>query len=88
MEGLGTTRFNDVFLKIYPYDSTSKFQELENLIKHLYHISQTKKMRNFLYLKNSSKICLTDFLNISALNPIHPHKLAVKNIVMGCMVGF
>ena len=44
MEGLGTSTVNDVFLIIYPYDSTSKFQELENLIKHLYHISQTKKM--------------------------------------------
>jgi len=26
---LGTSRFNDVFPKIYPYDLTSKFQELE-----------------------------------------------------------
>ena len=47
MEGLGTSRVNDVFLKIYPYDSTSKFQELGNLIKHLYHISQSKKIVKF-----------------------------------------
>ena len=28
-ERLGTSRLNDVFLKIYLYDPTSKFQELE-----------------------------------------------------------
>ena len=28
-ERLGTSRLNDVFLKIYPDDPTSKFQELE-----------------------------------------------------------
>ena len=28
-ERLGTSRLNDIFLKIYPYDRTSKFQELE-----------------------------------------------------------
>ena len=28
-ERLGTSRLNDVFLKIYSYDPTSKFQELE-----------------------------------------------------------
>jgi len=28
-ERLGTSRFNNVFLKIYLFDATSKFQELE-----------------------------------------------------------
>ena len=28
-ERLGMSRLNDAFLKIYPYDPTSKFQELE-----------------------------------------------------------
>jgi len=28
-EGLGNSRLNKVFLKIYPYDPASKFQELE-----------------------------------------------------------
>ena len=28
-ERLGTSRLNDIFLEIYPYDPTSKFQELE-----------------------------------------------------------
>ena len=27
-KGLGTTSFNGVFLKIYPYDPPSKFQKL------------------------------------------------------------
>ena len=27
-ERMGTSRLNDVFLKIYPYDPTSKFQKL------------------------------------------------------------
>ena len=28
-ERQGTSRLNDVFLKIYPHDPTSKFQELD-----------------------------------------------------------
>ena len=55
-ERLGTSRLNDLFLKIYPYDPTSKFQELEigsdltamqSKIKIcLADFSQTKKMWN------------------------------------------
>ena len=48
-ERLGTRRLSHVFLKIYPYDPTSKFQEQE--------------IRSDLtFMQNKIKICKTDFL--------------------------
>ena len=46
---LGTSSFNGVFLKICPYDPTSKIQKLE-----------TGADKTF--MQNKSKICKTDFL--------------------------
>ena len=53
----GSSRLNNVFLKIFPYDSTSKFQELETGSDQIFtrkkrkicltKFSQTKKMWNF-----------------------------------------
>jgi len=47
-ERLGTSRFNDVFLKIYPYDPISIFQELE--------IGS-----DLTFMQSKIKICKTDF---------------------------
>ena len=47
-ERLGTSRLNDVFLEIYPYDPTSKFPELE--------IGS-----NSTFMQSKTKICKTDF---------------------------
>ena len=80
-ERLGTSRLN---LKIYPYDPTSKFQELEigsdlTFMQSKIKIckadfSQTKKCK----IKNSSKSVLPIFLKHLALNAIHPYKSIVK----------
>jgi len=79
---LVTSKFNDIFLKIYPYDPISKFQELEigsswtcmqikiKICKT--DFSQTEKMWNFAYFKNNSKSVLHLIFNILALNAIHP----------------
>jgi len=63
---------NNVFLKIYLCDPTSKFQELEvgcdrTFLKSKIKIcktdfSQTKEMGNFAYFKNSSKSVTQIFL--------------------------
>ena len=45
---LGTRKLNDVFLKIYPYDPTSKFQELE--------IGS-----DLTFMQSKIKICKADF---------------------------
>ena len=86
-ERLGTSEFNDVFLKICPYDPTLKFQELEigcdwtstksNIEICKTNSSQTKKMWNFAYFENSSKSD-SDFFKILALNAIHPYISTVK----------
>ena len=47
-ERLGTSRLNDVFLKIYSYFPTSKFQELE--------IGS-----DLTFMQSKIKICKTDF---------------------------
>ena len=47
-ERLGTSRLNDVFLKIYPYDNTSKFEELE--------IGS-----DLTFMQSKIKICKADF---------------------------
>ena len=41
---LGTSRLNDVFLKIYSYDTTSKFHELEIAANLTFMQSETKNM--------------------------------------------
>ena len=48
MEGLDTSRLNHVFLKIYTYDLTSKFQERE--------IGS-----DLTFMQSKIKICETDF---------------------------
>ena len=47
-ERLGISKLNDIFLKIYPYDPTSKFQELE--------IGS-----DLTFLQSKIKICKADF---------------------------
>ena len=47
-ERLDTSRLNHVFLEIYPYDPTSKFQE--------YAIGS-----DLIFLQSKIKICRTDF---------------------------
>ena len=47
-ERLGTSRLNDVFFKIYLYDPTSKFQELE-------------VASDLTFIQSKIKICKTDF---------------------------
>ena len=46
---MGTSRLSHVFLKIYPYDPTSKFQE--------YEIGS-----DLTFMPSKMKICKTDFL--------------------------
>ena len=45
---LGTSSFNNVFIEIYPYDPTSRFQGLEF-------------GSDLTFMKNEVKICETDF---------------------------
>ena len=69
---LGTSSFNGVFLKISPYDPTSKIQKLEiesnktfmqNKLKICRTVFlQNRKMCFFAYFKNSSKSVLQIFL--------------------------
>ena len=47
-ERMGNSRLNKVFLKIYPYDPTSKFQELE--------IGS-----NLTFMQSNIKICKANF---------------------------
>jgi len=47
-ERLGTSRLNQVFLKIYLYDPTSKFQEWETGF-------------DLTFMQSKIKICKTDF---------------------------
>ena len=47
-ERLGTSRLNDVFLKIYPYDPSSKVQELES-------------GSDLTFMQSEIKICKADF---------------------------
>ena len=53
-ERLGTSRLSHVFLKIYPYDPTSKFQEKE--------IGS-----DLTFMQSEIKICKTDFLQIKRM---------------------
>ena len=53
-ERLGTSRLSHVFLKIYPYNPTSKFQE--------YKIGS-----NLTFMQSEIKICRTDFLQIKRM---------------------
>ena len=46
-DGLGTSRLNDVFLKIHPYESTSKFQECEIGSDLTFMQSKIKSVRRF-----------------------------------------
>ena len=50
-ERLGISRLSHVFLKIYPYDPTSKFQEYKNGY-------------DLTFVQGKTKICKTDFLQI------------------------
>ena len=50
---LGTSSFNGIFLKICPYDPTSKIQKLE---------IGSDKFKTF--MQNKLKICKTDFCKI------------------------
>ena len=85
---LGTSSFNDVFLKICPYDPTSKIQKTEigsdktfmqNKLKICKtYFLQNRKMWFFAYFKNSSKSVLQIFFEILAVDAIHPKKLIVK----------
>lgn len=43
---LGTSRLNEVFLKIYPYDPTSEFQELEIGLDLTFMQSKIKSVRD------------------------------------------
>jgi len=56
---LGSSSFNGIFLKIYPYDPTSKIQKLE--------IGSDKTA-----MQNNLKNCRTDFLKVLAVDAIHP----------------
>ena len=47
-ERLGTSRLNDVFFKMYPYDPSSKFQELES-------------GSDLTFIQSKIKICKADF---------------------------
>ena len=53
-ERLGTSRLSHVFLKFYPYDPTSKFQE--------YEIGS-----DLTFMQSKIKICKTDFLQIKKM---------------------
>ena len=53
-ERLGTSRLSHVFLKIYPYDPISKFQEQE--------IGS-----DLTFMQSEIKICKTDFLQIKRM---------------------
>ena len=84
-DGLGTSRLNDVFLKIHPYESTSKFQECERGSHLTFMQSKIKSVRRFFetYEKVKSKIAQNHsyrllFFQILASNAIHPYKSTVK----------
>ena len=73
---LGTSSFNGVFLKICPYDPTSKIQKLEigsdkTFMQNKLKICKTDFLQNgkmwfFAYFKNSSKSVLQIFLDFDS----------------------
>ena len=79
---LGTNSFNGVFLKICPYDPTSKIQKLEigsdktfmqNKLKTCKTgFLQNRKMWFFAYLKNNSKSVLQIFFRFWQLTRFTP----------------
>ena len=94
---LGTSSFNGVFLKIYPYDPTSKIQKIEigsgkTFMQNKLKICKTEFLQNrkvwsFAYLKNSSKSVLQIFFRFWQLTRF-PQKINCENFIMGCTVGF
>ena len=73
---LGTSSFNGVFLKICPYDPTSKIQKIEIGSDKTFMLNKLKicktdflknrKMWFFAYFKNSSKSVLQIFLDFGS----------------------
>ena len=81
-ERLGTSRLNDVFLKIFPYGPISKFKELEI-------------GTDLTFIQSKMGICKADFCKLKkceiktfAYKRNSSLQFNCENVIMGCSVGF